>query len=188
MKKKIIIFITLFIFSISVSNAQYLLKGTNVISGGIGIGSAIGTFSHSSQSPGLNVQYERGVWDVPGPGVVSLGGYLGSKRYRYKNNIYTENWHYTVIGVTSAYHYNDLKRFNNKFLDKLDVYGGILLSWNILNYSNNYPSNYYHEDYKSNIEASLYVGGRYFFNDNFAVYTELGFGVSVLNIGASFKF
>ncbi len=189
MKKAIRVLLVFIVLGSSVANAQNFVRGTNVISAGIGIGSAIGSYTHSSQSPGFSIQYERGVWDVPGPGVISLGGYLGIKSYRYKHNNYTENWNYTVIGIRGAYHYNDLKRFNNKFLDKLDVYGGVMVSFNILNYTNDYPSNYpYNNDYNSAPGASLFVGGRYFITNNFAVYSELGYGVSILNIGVSLKF
>jgi len=57
------------------ANAQEFQKGTNIISAGIGLGSSILSYSGASQSPALSLQYERGVWDIGGPGVISLGGY-----------------------------------------------------------------------------------------------------------------
>ncbi len=189
MKKAIKILLVFIVLSNSVANAQYVVKGTNVVSAGIGIGSAIGTYTHSSQTPGFSIQYERGIWEIPGPGVISLGGYLGTKSFRNKQYGYTQNWNYTVIGVRGAYHYNDLKRFNNKFLDKLDVYGGVMVSFNILHYSDDFPAgSVYNHDYNSAPGASLFVGGRYFITNNFAVYSELGYGVSILNVGVSLKF
>ena len=78
---------------------------------------------------------------------------------------------------------------DSEFLKKLDVYGGLMLSYNYLRYTNDLPSGYDNRnDYNSGISASLFIGARYFFTDKFAVYTELGYGVSYLNIGGSLKF
>ena len=169
--------------------AQSFKEGTNIISAGIGLGSSLGGYTYSSQTPALSVQYERGVWEVGGPGVISLGGYIGIKDYKYSGSgagyNYTEKWNYTIIGVRSAYHYTGLK--NGKF----DVYGGVMLSYNILSYK-----------YKDNISStsssagsygstpgfSLYAGGRYYFASNLAAFAELGYGVSFLNLGIGYKF
>ena len=128
-----------------------------------------------------------GDWEA-GPGVVSLGGYAGYKGYSFsgKEDAYSfdEKWHYTVIGVRSAYHYNGWD------LPKLDVYAGVMLSYNILSYS--YSDNAGTSvgnagAYGSAAGFSLYVGGRYFFSDHFAALAELGYGVAILNVGIALK-
>lgn len=170
--------------------AQSFKVGTNVISAGIGLGSTLGSYTYSSQTPALSLQYERGVWKVGGPGVISLGGYLGIKDYKYTGNgvgyQYSEKWNYTIIGVRSAYHYNGLK--NGKF----DVYGGVMLSYNILSYkySDNITNSSYSSagNYGSGMGFSLYAGGRYYFASNIAAFAELGYGVSFLNLGLEYKF
>lgn len=173
------------------AHAQPFLKGSNVISAGIGFGSSFGGFNTSSQTPGLSLQYERGVWAIDGPGIISLGGYAGYKSFKYSNQYtsqftYNQKWSYTVVGVRSAYHYNGIKS------DKFDVYGGVLLSYNILSYSydDNNPSGvkFNNAGYGSTIGFSIFLGGRYFFTKNLAAQAELGYGVTFLNIGVAFKF
>jgi hypothetical protein len=165
--------------------AQEFQKGTNIISAGVGLGSSILSYSGASQSPALSLQYERGVWDIGGPGVISLGGYAGYKGYSFSGTDFSEKWHYTVLGVRSAYHYNGLN------VDKLDLYGGVMLSYNILSYSYTDNSGYSvsgNASYGSTAGLSLYVGARYFFSDHIAVLAELGYGVAYLNVGIAAKF
>ena len=42
--------------------------------------------------------------------------------------------------------------------------------------------------YGSAAGFSFYVGGKYFFTNNFAALAELGYGVSYLNVGVALKF
>jgi hypothetical protein len=127
---------------------------------------------------------------VGGPGVISLGGYAGIKSYKYSGSSgayhFDEKWNYTVIGVRSAYHYNAL---NN---EKFDVYGGLMLSYNILSYkySDNSGTSTFKGSgsYGSNLGLSAFVGGRYLFTDNIGAFAELGYGVSYLTLGVAFKF
>lgn len=166
--------------------AQPFEYGTNVVSGGIGLGGNFGLGRYAG-SPGLSVQFEHGLVDVPGPGVVSVGGYLGTKGYRYHHNAfgywYKENWRYTILGVRSAYHYN------GHDIPELDLYGGAMISYNVLTYKyrDNDPFLDYTGRYNNRLGFSLYAGGRYFFTPNVAGFGELGYGVSYLTIGAALK-
>ena len=175
-----------FLFTVSgMSYAQQFVKETNIVSAGAGLGSSIGSFSYGSQTPALSLSYERGVWEVGGPGVISLGAYVGSKSYKYSGPDYSQKWSYTIIGVRSAYHYNGIKS------DKFDVYGGVMLSYNILKYSLKESNGYNYNgggSYGSGTGFTLYVGGRYFFSQNIAAFAELGYGVSYLTLGLAFKF
>ena len=109
MKKSVLFSIVMLVVSVISTvpvKAQTYEVGTNVISGGLGLGSSIaGGFTYGSQSPGISLQYERGVWEV-GPGVISLGGYLGFKSYKYNYNdginAYSEKWNYTIVGARGA--------------------------------------------------------------------------------------
>lgn len=171
------------------TNAQFFEKGTNVISAGVGLGGHYGSFSYGSQTPALSIQYEKGIWEVGGPGVISLGGYAGVKGYKYSGSSgaysYSEKWNYTVIGVRSTYHYNGI---NN---EKFDVYGGLMLSYNILSYkfsSNGSSSTHLSGNYGSTVGFSLYAGGRYLFTEKLGAFAELGYGVSYLTLGLAYKF
>lgn len=170
----------------SKSHAQEFKAGDNVLSLGIGLGSSLGGYSYSSQTPAISIQFEHGQWDVGGPGTISLGGYLGFKSFKYEQAyFYSQKWSYTVIGIRSAYHYNELK------VDHLDVYGGLMLSYNILSYtfkSDNIIYDHYGADYGSAFGLSLYIGGKYYFTNNIAGFLELGYGISYATIGGSYKF
>ena len=194
MRKRVAGMFALLVLTTTAMYAQPFLKYTNVASAGAGLGSSLGGFGYSSSTPALSAYYERGIWEVGGPGVISLGGYAGIKSYTYSNNYgiaaksytYNQKWSYTVVGVRSAYHYNGLKS------EEFDVYGGLMMSYDILSYtyddSNPTGVRYDNTGYGSVVGLSLYAGGRYFFAKNFAAFAEVGFGVSYLNLGLAYKF
>ena len=192
MKKAVNLLAVLFFLSIVTVKAQTYSSGTNVISAGIGLGSSIAGYSYGSQSPAISLQYERGLWNA-GPGVISLGGYAGFKTYKYSFNDgvgdhYNEKWSYTIIGIRGAFHYTGMKTPN------LDVYGGLMLSYNHLSYTGSYsgPQGSYSGSsggsYGSNMGFTAFVGARYFFAKNLGGFAELGYGVSYLNLGLAYKF
>ncbi len=168
------------LFAAHYVSAQEFSQGTNVINAGIGIG---GNFDYaglgtSSQGLGLNVSYERGIWETGDFGIVSLGGYLGYKSYKsdyYFGNTYSYN--YTIIGVRGAFHYIGLD------VENLDVYGGAMLSYNIASFNGNYANNL-----SSSPAGTVFVGGRWYFSENFGVFAEAGYGVAFLSVGAAFRF
>ncbi len=94
--RKSFIYIVIALFTSSMAIAQEFNQGSNVINVGFGFGGHFEPFGSPSQNPSISASYEHGVWDVPGPGVVSLGGYLGHKSYKYDND---DKWNYTIIGV-----------------------------------------------------------------------------------------
>lgn len=162
-------------------SAQEFGKGTNVINAGIGIGGNFyyGGLGTSSQSLGLNLSYERGIWETGDFGIVSLGGYLGYKSYtsepQFGGGRYDYN--YTVIGVRGAFHYIGLD------VENLDVYGGAMLSYNIASIDGDFS-----DGLNSRPSATIFVGGRWYFTEHFGVFAEAGYGVSILSLGAAFRF
>ena len=184
MKKTHLFTVALFLLLSQAAWSQTYKIGTNVVSAGIGLGSSLGNYSYASQSPGFSVQYERGIWEV-GPGVISLGGYVGFKSYKYSytdsydNGHYESKWNYTIVGVRGAYHYTGLN------IPKLNVYGGVMLSYDALSFKDNSGSSLH---YGSTVGATGFVGGRYFFAGPLGGFAELGYGVSYLNIGLCLKF
>lgn len=182
--------------------AQAFVKGTNVISAGIGLGGRFGGgYTTTSQSPGLCANFEHGAWEVEDLGTISIGGYLGLKSFKYENaytgshwngssyDSYnyktTSKWSYTIIGVRSAMHLSEILGENG------DLYGGLLLSYNVLSYKYSEDDPYYNYsssiNYGSIIGLTAFVGGRYYFNNHIGALAELGYGVSYLTVGASFK-
>ncbi len=185
------------IFNPKVSSSQAFQNGDNVLGVGIGFGSSLSYFSAGSVSPAISLQYEHGNWAVGGPGVISLGGYLGYQKssydytYPYYFNSYntyysySESLTYWVIGIRSAYHYNGL---NTK---DWDLYGGLMLSYDIASFSyssnNQNFDNNYRGSYGSGLGISLYLGARYFVSDKFALFAEVGYGISDFNLGVALK-
>ncbi|MEQ7801943.1 hypothetical protein ABDJ41_19260 [Pedobacter sp. ASV1-7] len=176
MKKTIILF-TLILFA-NLAFAQTFQKGTNIINAGIGLGGNLGGLGDSR--PAISASFEHGKWDIGGPGVISIGGYIGNTGYSYKNVGYTQKWNYTIIGARGAYHYNGFKN-----VPDLDVYGGLMLSYNLVNYSaDNYSGP---NSYGSGLGLYAFVGGRWFFTEKIGAFAELGHGISTLNVGVAIK-
>lgn len=185
MKKVLLLSFVVFVsLSVSAQSNKYAV-GTNAILAGIGVGSDLGSgFSYGSQSPALSLQYERGLWEA-GPGVISLGGYIGTKTYTYDYNFgspYQYKWSYTTVGVRGAYHFTGLD------VDNLDLYGGAMLAYEALSFSDNQPGGYTGGTYGSKVDLGIYVGGRYYFSQHFGAFAELGYSVAILNLGIVAKF
>ncbi|MGB7393107.1 MAG: hypothetical protein WA913_01810 [Pricia sp.] len=160
-------------------SAQEFNQGTNVINAGFGIGGSFSPIGSANAGLGLSASYERGIWEVGGPGVISLGGYLGTTAYDgdlgFGNDDF--DWRYYILGFRGAYHFNGLN------VDNLDVYGGAMLSLNIASYDG--PNDIDIDTFPS---GSIYVGGRWYFTENFGVFAEAGYGVAFLTLGAAFRF
>jgi hypothetical protein len=150
-------------------------------------------WSHSSL-PLFNVSGEYGITDA-----IGIGGYIGYSRattsytgifdngsgsYYYTD---TYKWSFTVMGVRGAYHFAEM--IDN---DKLDVYIGGMFGFNLAR--GTYTStdryiahNYSHPDSHVGLAYNVFAGCRYHFSEMFGVFGEVGYGVSVFNIGITYK-
>ena len=159
-----------------------------MVSGGIGIGSSLGNFSHNSQSPAISLQYEQGVWDAGEAGVISLGAYAGYKSFGWKTEssgfTSSASWKYTILGGRSAYHYQGLENEN------VDVYAGLMLAANLLNYTyrNSQGVSQGSGNFGNSTGITIYLGGRYYFSPMAAGFAEIGYGISYLNLGLALRF
>ena len=186
MRKNFFLMVIGFCLAIGAGAQSTYGVGTNVVSAGIGLGSSLITGSYGSSTPGLSVQYERGMWEA-GPGVISLGGYLGYKGYKYSDDYASWKWNYTIIGVRGAWHYTELN------VDNLDLYGGLMLAYNHVSASYtvhdpNNPTVGGDGGHGSDVGLTAFVGGRYTISEPIAVFAELGYGVAYLNLGVAVKF
>ncbi len=169
------------------SNDASYHVGDNVVSAGIGLGSSINGYGSTSSTPAFSLQYERGLVDA-GPGVISGGLYVGYKSFKYSDADVSEKWNYTIIGLRGAYHYTGLN------VENLDLYGGLMLSYDHLKYSWHdnggfgEPPTGYSGYGNGNVELTAFIGARYYFVSNLAVFAELGYGVADANIGLAFRF
>src|SRR5690606_21731967 len=168
-------------FIASPTHAQPFQKGTTAANAGIGLGTALGGLGNAR--PAISISVDHGFSDIGGPGVITLGGYLGNTGYRYDDLGYTAKWNYLIIGARGAYHYNGFTDLPN-----LDVYGGAMLGYNIVSYKSEGGGTDLSNNYGSGLGLSGFVGGRWFFTDHIGAYAELGYGVSVLALGVTCKF
>ena len=191
MKKTSLVVVTLLsviLLSTNFQNAQAqdFVKGDKVVNFGLGIGTALYGFGYKMTIPPVSISGELGVKDDVGPGSVGVGGYLGIAGSKYSYNYLGDEygWKYTyiVVGARGTYHLHDV-------LDKLDAYAGLMPYFAIVGNKEygNWPGTTYYSAASSFIGVSLFIGGRYYVTDKFALMAELGYGVSYLNIGVALK-
>jgi hypothetical protein len=184
--KKLLLIAAMIVLTGMAGFTQVFEKGSQVINLGLGIGntSYFGSY-YTGFIPSFSGSYEYGIVEIPMgaelTGVVSAGGYLGWSASKYGD---WDDGHYNVLDIIIAVRGN----YHFIFHDKLDTYAGIWFGADI--FSQKWKGDGY--DPGSDIAESgpaggAYVGGRYYFTDNFAVYAEVGYLISVLNAGVAFK-
>ena len=77
--KKVVFILALAVTAMG-AKAQVFEKGTNMVNVGVGFGTALGGLG--TARPAISASYEHGLWDIGGPGVISLGGYIGNTGYK----------------------------------------------------------------------------------------------------------
>lgn len=178
--KKILTLLVVVLFSLNqlVAQESTFNKGDKALNLGIGLGSGYYGGFYTSRMPALSASLEFGVVDnVIEKGVIGVGGYIGYSSAKYSNYWKTSN---LIIGPRGTFHY--------PLVDKLDTYAGLLIGYNIVTTKDLDAT--YIGSYKasaSGLTTAGFVGGRYFFKDNFAVMAELGWGISYLTLGISLK-
>jgi len=174
--KVLVVFFVLFGFSWGASaQDEAFNKGDKVVHVGIGLGNFISYSGYSIKVPPISGSFEYGILDLfDGRGAVGVGGYLGYTSFGNKVN---SKWTVSdlIIGPRGTFHY--------QFVDKLDTYAGLMVGYDIVSYS--------HTDSDlsgSGFYPTFFAGARYYLIDNFAVWGEVGYGVSPLQLGVAYKF
>ncbi len=178
-------------------------ENTHVLNVGIGFGG--GNYYHYGRgfgytyrsSPAFSLTYEQAYKKPLGPGYLGIGAYLGYQTAYYQFNNYYYNggtyyyrnrWNFMVLAARGAYHL-DLLNTNNAEL----YFGAILgIRYAAHKFESNSPDpniHYYEASYSSIAPTgSLFVGGRWYFVPKVALFGEVGYGISYLTAGLSFKF
>ena len=183
--KKILFSTIVMLFVVSIVSAQDVFKKDDVVFNiGIGLNNSLYYGSkYSNAILPISFSGEIGIKDnlINGDnGSIGVGGYLGYTGAKW-NDILGYGYKYTsiIIGTRGAFHY--------EFAPKLDTYAGAMLGYDVRS------SKWFGGGTSSGIASgsdftfSLFLGARYWFNPNFGVYTELGYGISNINIGLTFK-
>ncbi|NET36775.1 MAG: porin family protein [Cyanothece sp. SIO1E1] len=155
-------------------------KGQWDVNAGIGL---IRTFygSHRGVVPPVSVSAELGVTDN-----ISVGGYIGytstKDRFGFLDDFDVVKYSFVIIGARGSYHFN--------VWDKMDTYGGLMLGYAVASAKWDSTNPYLNDASfaASGLSLSAYIGGRYDINENIGAFAEIGYGISVLTIGATMKF
>ena len=130
----------------------------------------------------ISVSYEYGINEN-----ISVGGFAGyvSSTEDFSGSGFDYTWKYTyiIVGVRGAYH--------KELVDGIDTYAGILLGYNAASATfegDESIKSFITEPSVGGIAYGIYAGGRYHFTDNIGAFLELGYGISAVNLGLTFKF
>ncbi|MEJ5352427.1 MAG: outer membrane beta-barrel protein [Melioribacteraceae bacterium] len=168
-------FLVLFLFT-TINFAQGYNKEAKTINIGAGIGLA--GISGDATIPPLSVGIQYGLTDK-----ISIGGIVGYAGSSYKFGLITSSYewkyNYIIVGARGEYHFM-------KPEDKLDLYSGVTLGYNIVNVSepNNLPA--YGLGYSATSSYLLYgghAGVRYAFSNGFGLFAEAGYGIGYITGG-----
>ncbi|MFT5166640.1 MAG: hypothetical protein ACI8P3_001872 [Saprospiraceae bacterium] len=126
---------------------------------------------------------------------ISIGTYLGYSKTNYVappqdgTDIPTEipemTNNYFQIGIRGGGHYTQ---------DRLDFYGGAMIGYNFsINKSDNLSEggvleNAIVDDYSDIVIFSGHIGLKYLLSEHFGIYGEVGYGVSIFNVGVTTRF
>ena len=187
--KKMLLLVAVMVLGAGIAvNAQPFAKGNHAINAGIGFGNTgyWGSY-YSGFFPSISGSYEYGIVEIPMgsdlTGVVSVGGYMGwsTSKYDYDWDDIYYRYHDVIIAARGNYHFI--------FHDKLDPYAGVWLGGKVL--TGTWTGSGEHPDdwnaASGGFTGGVYVGCRYFFSDQWAVYSELGYLISVFNFGVTYK-
>ncbi|GAC1421706.1 MAG: hypothetical protein NVS1B13_08320 [Flavisolibacter sp.] len=175
-QKQLFIIATMFIsMGISVTTNAQTVKGNNYVNAGVGLGTF--GFSGTGGLP-LAISFEHGLADKISAGLV----------YGMVHTTFDKDWKYNyyVIGLRGSYHFNEALKVTNP---NVDIYGGVTLFYR--GYSIKYTGS--QTDYLASASAgglafAMHCGAHYYFGSSLGGFAELGYGISPLQLGLTFKF
>lgn len=173
------------------AGAQTYGSGVNVLNVGVGFGYSLGWSSGINATPVISTSFEHGQM-LLGPGTLGLGASLSYQGAKWDyidgyGDSYHETWKIFFFGLRGTWHPDFLVS------DKYDVYLGAQLGYYHYGYtyteSGPYVNNYHYSNpYSSHVGIGAFVGGRYYFTQNFGVFGEAGYDISYLKLGVALKF
>lgn len=173
MKKVMFTLVLALLFVFNNAIGQEYAKGTSVLNVGLGVGGFNG--------PSLSASFEVGAFPIGDDfGVIGLGALAGFRTYT------------QLFSGTSDYRYNTLAfgprgtfHFTVIPVEKLDVYAAvqILLRHHSVKFDGQTIG-----DSDLDLGSNFVAGARYYFAEKMSVFGEVGYGLSYLTAGISFKF
>lgn len=170
----------------SISFAQKMT--TDVMMFGVGIGPSndyLGVTGFSS--PALRLTLEKGMFEI-GPGVLAIGGEIGTYYQTYKSYYYNSNYASFIFAGRAAYYYNFGELLQTP---QFNAYAGGALGIRIISdtHKSNNPGLYYYTDQGGVFpHFGSFLGANYFLTKNIAGFVEAGYDMSWGTIGFDFTF
>jgi hypothetical protein len=146
---------------------SYSVLDKNFLDPGVGLG------TYYKGLP-FGLSFEHGITDD-----ISAGAFINYSAYNYADFDYKLNIVY--VGIRGSYHFGKLFNVSDA---RFDPYGGISLGY----YDVSFNGSDFGSPYSSTVFFGVHAGARYMFSDNVGGFAEVGYGVSALQVGASFKF
>lgn len=142
----------------------------------LGIGFAAFGLTGDATVPPVSASYGYGINDN-----ISVGAFVGYTASEQDLIFAKATYSYLVFGARAAYH--------KEFIDDVDTYAGIMVAYNSVGFDIDDEAfeNLFDTDL-SGVVPGFYLGARYHFTDNLGAFMELGYGVSAVNLGLTFKF
>ncbi|MCI6154050.1 MAG: hypothetical protein PUI84_05650 [Bacteroidales bacterium] len=174
--------------SLNAQAQEVFHKGTSTASVLVGFGGT--TLAGSGQKmlvPPIQLTYEYGVVDglINGNASIGVGAAVGYAANKYAIQGYASAYqNYGFFGARGSFHY--------QFVDKLDTYAGIFLGCIMSKAS--FKNETINKLYVDNVATATtfgwasMIGARYYFTPTMAVNAELGYGISIFNVGLTFRF
>jgi len=199
------------VFLSSKIHAQTINMGDNMIHFGLGVGQTYKipytSVSNKTTSFGpVTAGYETIITDLLGVGRIGVGGSLGFSSY--SRHYQVSEWIPPVFPITGGiqpgtgiWRERDAKntatvisimgRGSYHFdlpVDGLDLYAGMGIGLYVYSYKYDSSVSKQASTSSSSLFVNYYAGARYFFSPSFGIYGELGYGMGILNIGATLRF
>ncbi len=155
--------------------AQEIQKGDFILSPGLGVGYQF----WGGITLGINGEYAFS-------DEISGGGYAA---FTHWGGYSAQDINWFDVGVRASYHFGKLLRVPDK---RFDPYAGAQAGGSFSDYDDYYEIGGVRyrtsSTYDRGFRGGLYAGARWYFNEQIAVYGEVGFALCPLMVGATFKF
>ncbi len=165
--KKIILLVALFGCAICAINAQTFTTDSRYVGASVGVGGGHGV--------PITLYYEQAVYDKIGVGGIIGFGCSTENDWRYSN---------LLFGIRGNYHFLEHITTGTQW----DTYGGLILGYNVVSAKWKGEGDATVSASSSAVIFGAQVGARYSFNDAWAAFAEVGYGIGILSLGATFSF
>jgi len=201
MKKFILTACFLSFFGVTHAEHFAFKIGENRASFGIGFGWTyrVAEYSRTLNLPSPSALVERSILPFRNFGFLSVGAQFGL-HYGHRNvptpNLagknFRESWTSFYFVPRVALYFHEIFH-EDDFPENIDLYVGVGLGFNHRSqrFTNNVTAQEVGRDDMNTgflLGYHLFIGGRYYFNQDFAVFAEIGYGLSFLNVGITLRY